>query len=337
MKLVSYKRKDENRFGIWINEKVYDVAEQGKKVGDLPSTMKEFLWNSEEKLPLLKKLQDEINQNPTGFESVPNPELVSPVPEPTSCRDAYAFRQHVETMRKNRGVEMAPEFDQFPIFYFTNHNATMGPGEVLVETDHFERLDFELEVAAVVGKKGINIPAEKADDYIIGFMIMNDLSARRLQMEEMKLSLGPAKGKDFSNTFGPYLVTKDELQNKIKPTAEGNHYSLQMKAYHNGKQVSDGNMDSMTWTFAQILERVSYGVEVYPGDVIGSGTVGTGCYAELNSTGSRLAKEQNKEFTPTWIEDGDSIDLEIEGLGLLKNTIKRKSENYSILAKKKNV
>jgi fumarylacetoacetate (FAA) hydrolase len=138
--------------------------------------------------------------------------LLAPVPFPTSCRDGYAFRQHVAAARRNRKVDMIAEFDQYPIFYFTNHHSIQGPGDIHCMPDHFEKLDFELEAAIVICKSGRNIPAEEADQYIGGLMIMNDMSARRLQMEEMLLNLGPAKGKDFSTVIGPCLVTLDELE-----------------------------------------------------------------------------------------------------------------------------
>ncbi len=335
MKLISYILKDEKRLGLWVNDKAYDVATQGKKVSTFPSTMKDFLWESEKHLSNLQKLHREIEGNAKQFESVPNPVLTAPVPHPTSCRDGYAFRQHVETMRKNRGAEMAKEFDQFPIFYYTNHNAIIGPGDMVAEEDHFNKLDLELEVAIVIGKQGKNIPANKADEYILGYTIMNDFSARTLQTEEMVLSLGPAKGKDFSTALGPWLVTKDELESKKISTPEGDKYNLRMTAIHNGKQISDGNMKDMNWTFAQIIERISYGTDIFPGDVIGSGTVGTGCYAELNSTGTRLAKESGKEFVPTWLMPGDTIELEVEGLGRLSNKVLKRPGTFSILAKKK--
>ena len=351
MKLVSYFLKNEKvhlhsdtfstqatSLGLLVKDKVYDVVTSGQKFGlKTPYFMEDFLFSSENYLPVLQKLQDEIMKDPKDFESISEPKLASPVPSPTSCRDGYAFRQHVETMRRNRGLEMAPEFDQFPIFYFTNHNAIVGPGNVICETDHFQNLDFELELACVIGRQGKNISASKADDYVIGYTIMNDFSARILQNEEMKLNLGPAKGKDFATAIGPWLVTKDELESKKISTPDGNQYDLQMKAYHNGKQISDGNSNSMNWTFAQIIERISYGAEIFPGDIIGSGTVGTGCYAELNSTAARIAKEKNETSTSVWLQDGDTIDLEIDGLGVLKNKIIKQPESYSILAKKKNV
>ena len=262
--------------------------------------------------------------------------MISPVPHPTSCRDGYAFRQHVEAARRNRGVEMIPEFDQYPIFYFTNHNAVFGPGDIMVEDDHLKSLDFELEAAIVISKRGKNIPAEKADEYIAGYMVMNDFSARVLQMEEMKLNLGPAKGKDFATSFGPWLVTPDELEKYKVVSPSGNKYDLPMQAVHNGKIVSQGNMKDMNWTFAELIERASYGVELFPGDIIGSGTVGTGCYLELNGTWALEAKAKGESFSPVWLRNGDTIELEITGLGKLTNKIVKSQESNSILAKKKN-
>jgi fumarylacetoacetate (FAA) hydrolase len=237
--------------------------------------------------------------------------LASPIPRPPSMRDGYAFRQHVETARRNRGLPMIPEFDQFPVFYFTNHHGVVGPGPVRVLPLHLERLDFELEAAIVIGKRGRNLKAQDADAHVFGMMIMNDLSARVLQMEEMKLSLGPAKGKDFATALGPVLVTLDELDARTTKTPNGNVYDLRMRCWVNGTQVSDGNVNQMNWTFAQILERASYGVDLYPGDVIGSGTVGTGCFLELN--GSKITNDQ-------WLQLGDVCVLEIDQLGRLENT-----------------
>jgi|SRR5690554_3062483 len=338
MRLVSYLRKEKDRIGIVVNNKIYDLSKAAASIDiELPGRMRKFLKNWEANSALARQVADAIKLGKVKEDfSVNEPKLLAPVPKPTSCRDGYAFRQHVATARRNRGVEMIPEFDQFPVFYFTNHNAVFGEGDVYVEKDHLDKLDFELECAVVIGKKGINIPAEIADDYIAGYMIMNDLSARTLQMEEMKLNLGPAKGKDFATTIGPYLVTPDELEPYLIDTPYGKKYNLSMKAYHNGKQVSSGNLKDMDWTFAQIIERASYGVELLPGDVIGSGTVGTGCYLELNGTGMLEAKQKGESYSPVWLNDGDIIELEIDGLGKLSNRIVKKEEEYSILSKKKN-
>ena len=338
MKLVSYTFNVADNLGIFYNGKIYNVNIAGRQLGfDLPKRMKNFLRAGERTIRLTRQVnaaitRGEIKSEVTGD----NLRLLAPVSQPSSCRDAYAFRQHVETARKNRGVPMIPEFDQFPVFYFTNHNAIVGEGDIFLESDHFLKLDFELEVAIVIGKRGKNIPVKEADSHIAGYMIMNDISARTLQMEEMKLNLGPAKGKDFATAIGPWLVTPDELEQYKIESDSGNKYDLRMTAKHNGKLISDGNMKDMNWTFAEIIERASYGVELLPGDVIGSGTVGTGCYLELNGTREIEAKEKGKKFTPVWIKEGDTMELEITGLGVLKNTFRKQEEKYSILSKKKN-
>ena len=339
MKFVSYNKNGSDRVGLLINNKIYDLEKCSAEIhNQLPAAMAEFLKGEDEFMNVASELQREIEDG-TEFDSLDADavKLLAPVPHPTSCRDGYAFRQHVATARRNRGVDMIPEFDQFPIFYLTNHNAVFGEGDIVLEKDHFEKLDFELEAAIVIGKKGKNISAKDANEYIAGYMVMNDLSARRLQMEEMKLNLGPAKGKDFATTIGPWLVTPDELEDFKIETDSGNKYNLKMKAYHNGNHISEGNMKDMNWTFAEIIERASYGVELMPGDVIGSGTVGTGCYLELNGTWAIEAKEKKEEFTPIWIQPGDTMELEIEGLGRLKNTMVLSENDYSILTKKKNV
>ncbi|HEY1956803.1 MAG TPA: fumarylacetoacetate hydrolase family protein [Polyangiaceae bacterium] len=238
--------------------------------------------------------------------------LSAPIPRPPSMRDGYAFRQHVETARRNRGLDMIPEFDQFPIFYFTNHAAVTGPGDVHVRPRHTERLDFELEAAIVVGREARDVTAKEADDLVFGLTIMNDWSARALQMEEMKLNLGPAKGKDFATSLGPWLVTVDELRDRTQPSPGGNRFDLAMRARVNGKELSRGNVKDMTWTFAQILERASYGVTLHPGDVVGSGTCGTGCLLELN--GSKITDN-------LWLKPGDVVELEIDRLGVLSNKV----------------
>ncbi|MBU2652531.1 MAG: fumarylacetoacetate hydrolase family protein [Bacteroidetes bacterium] len=337
MKLVSFRTADDNeRLGLYHNENVYDLHDGAKALGlSLPPTMNGFLWQGDKAMDLARKVQEAAAADKIKALDSKNLTMLPPVPHPASCRDAYAFRQHVATARRNRGVAMIPEFDQFPIFYFTNHNAIIGAGDLLVEADHLHKLDFELEVAAVIGRKGRNVQSKDADAYIAGYTIMNDFSARVLQMEEMKLNLGPAKGKDFATAIGPWLVTVDELADRRIKTEFGDKYDLRMTACHNDNHISDGNMKDMNWTFAEIIERCAYGADIFPGDVIGSGTVGTGCYLELNGSWSLEAKERREEFTPVWLEDGDTIELGIEGLGSLRNRIVRNKQDYSILAKKK--
>ena len=254
--------------------------------------------------------------------------LLAPIPRPNSLRDAYAFRQHVETSRRNRGLEMIKEFDDFPVFYFSNHNAIFGPSDdIQCMPSHFEKLDYELEIAILIGKEGMSIKAEKAKEYIAGFMIMNDMSSRGLQMKEMKLNLGPAKGKDFASVLGPYLVTPDELsENIINEDDNGCNYDLQMTCSLNGKLLSKGNLKDMAWSFEKIIERVSYGATIYPGDIIGSGTVGTGCLLEINGTN----KLKSSDFTEVWLKENDVVEMEIEKLGKITNKIISNKSNYKI-------
>jgi fumarylacetoacetate (FAA) hydrolase len=337
MKLVSYIDQDTEQLGIWHDGKIYNLARNASRFAlTIPDTMEMFLLDGEESMSDSKSLLGEIidGNNKITPSLATSDTLLAPVPHPSSCRDGYAFRQHVEAARRNRKVEMIKEFDQYPVFYFTNHHSITGPGEIFCMPDHFQKLDFELEAAIVIGKHGKNIRASEADEYIAGYMIMNDLSARTLQMEEMLLNLGPAKGKDFCTVIGPWLVTPDELeQYKVapKPNHIGNNYNLKMTCKVNGIQVSEGNMADMDWTFAEIIERASYGVDLLPGDVIGSGTVGTGCFLELNGTGLL----NNPNYQPQWLQPGDVVEMEITGLGMLKNTISKAETDYSILALKK--
>ncbi len=334
MKLVTYLKEERDQLAILVNGKLYDTDTLHS---DLPVSMAMFLNYWDDVLPLAIAAERRIKEG--SGRDVPSMDLndayiLAPVPHPTSCRDGYAFRQHVAAARRNRKVDMIPEFDQYPIFYFTNHNSIQGPGEVYCMPDHFEKLDFELEAAIVINRPGRNIKAEEADNYIAGLMIMNDLSARRLQMEEMLLNLGPAKGKDFATAIGPMLVTLDELEEYEIPCKAGHTgkaWNLNMSCRVNGKQVSSGNLGDMDWTFAEIIERVSYGANVFAGDVIGSGTVGTGCFLELNGTG----KLEDPNYKEQWLQDGDVVEMEIDQLGTLSNTIVKEESDMSILALKK--
>ena len=336
MKLVTYLNEGHDQLALLIDGNLYPTDALHP---DLPVSMAMFLNYWEEIMPLTKAVEQRIKEGlGRNIMTIPyaDAELLAPVPHPTSCRDGYAFRQHVAAARRNRKVDMIPEFDQYPIFYFTNHNSIQGPGEIVCMPDHFEKLDFELEAAIVICKPGRNIPAAEADEYIGGLMIMNDISARKLQMEEMLLNLGPAKGKDFSTVIGPMLVTLDELEQHEVPCKEnhtGKAWNLDMKCWVNGVQVSRGNVSDMDWTFAEIIERCSYGVQLMPGDIIGSGTVGTGCFLELNGTG----KLNDPNYTEQWLQEGDLVEMEIDGLGKLSNTIVRDESDFSILALKKSI
>lgn len=230
-----------------------------------------------------------------------------------SLRDFYAFEQHVKTANENRGRDVPSAWYEIPVFYFSNHHAIFGPEDTIPYPKKSNALDYELEVACVIGKGGKNIKAEDAEEHIFGYMIYNDWSARDIQKQEMSVGLGPAKGKDFAQSFGPYLVTPDELADRR--TGRTGVYDLEMIARVNGEERSRGNWKDLYWSFGQMIERASDGVMLMPGDVIGSGTVGTGCLLEVT-------KGQGP-----WLEAGDTVELEIERLGTLRNVIGDKGDD----------
>lgn len=231
-------------------------------------------------------------------------QLSAPLPVPSSFRDFYAFEQHVQTARARRGLEMIEEWYQLPVFYFSNHQAISGPQEEVQFPINSKKWDFELEVGIVIGKEGRNIPRHEAFNHVFGLTILNDWSARDLQTKEMKVGLGPAKGKDFATSIGPYICTKEEWLEHV----DGEHIDLEMEAYLNGKQVSSGNLKDLYWTIPQVIEHASRDCVLYPGDLIGTGTVGTGCLLEQDQ--------------PQWLQSGDVVQLKIETLGVLENRIK---------------
>ena len=214
-------------------------------------------------------------------------ELRPPVLHPPSVRDFYAFEQHVKTARANRGLDVPPEWYEIPVFYFSNPAAIFGPEDEIPYPPGTNELDYELEVAAIIG----------VDGAIGGFTVMNDWSARDLQRKEMKVGLGPAKGKDFATSLGPIVVTPDEFDG-----SEG-----EMVARVNGEERSHGNLRDLNWPWERLLEQAARNTHLVPGDVIGSGTVGTGCILELGDG--------------RWLRPGDEVELEVEGLGVLRNRI----------------
>jgi len=242
---------------------------------------------------------------PLPIESVQR--WLPPVIDPRTFRDFYAFEQHVKTCRANRGLAMVPEWYKAPVFYFSNPTTLRGHNEPVCRPRSTRALDFELEVAAVIGQAVENAEGAEAESAIFGFTVLNDLSARDLQAEEMKCGLGPAKGKDFATVIGPGLVTIDEL---VKRRIAPGRYDLAMCARKNGREISRGNMRDMYFDFTQLICHASRDAALFPGDLIGSGTVGTGCILELRP-----------ENTSGWLEPGDVIELEIEHIGVLRTPI----------------
>jgi fumarylacetoacetate (FAA) hydrolase len=214
-------------------------------------------------------------------------ELLPPVLKPPSVRDFYAFEQHVKTARAGRGLEVPEEWYRIPVFYFSNPNAIYGPEAEIPYPEGSKQLDYELEVAAVIG----------ADGAIGGFTVMNDWSARDLQREEMKVGLGPAKGKDFATSLGPIVVTPDEFDGS----------EATMVARVNGDERSRGNLADMHHSWEAIVAQAARNTELCSGEILGSGTVGTGCILEHGDG--------------RWLQPGEVVELEVEGIGVLRNRI----------------
>jgi fumarylacetoacetate (FAA) hydrolase len=222
-----------------------------------------------------------------GEHEVGDVRLRAPVPHPPSVRDFYAFERHVATARAQRGLEMAPEWYRIPVFYFSNPAAVLGPADAVRFPPESSAWDYELEAAVVVG----------GDGAIAGFTVLNDWSARDLQKMEMAVGLGPAKGKDFATSIGPVLVTPDELGD----------LQLEMVARVNGEERSRGNLADMHWPWDELVAHAGRNTRLQAGDVLGSGTVGTGCILEHGDG--------------RWLQSGDVVELEIEGIGVLRNTV----------------
>lgn len=229
-----------------------------------------------------------------------NVKLRTPIPRPPSVRDFYAFEAHVKKGFEKRGEPMPKEWYEIPVYYRSGNHNIIGSDEDVLWPRFTEKFDYELELAAVIGKRGTNITAWKAGAYIAGYMVMNDFSARDIQRKEMKVRLGPAKGKDWCTALGPVLVTADEV---------GDPYHLTMTARVNGEEWSRGNSGTIHWKFEQMIEFLTMDDTVFPGDVIGSGTVGTGCGLELDR----------------WVKPGDVMELEIEKIGVLRNRVVKRS------------
>lgn len=303
MKFITFQKPSGEIVGGWLHDNMYAIDMHETSKGRLPLQLLELIENYEN----YKDVVDSISTIlPTeGVYPIETITLKAPLQRPSSVRDFYAFLDHVRTARGRRGLDVVPEWYEIPVFYFSNHLAIKGPEQEIEKPSATERLDYELEVACIIGKAGKNIKAKDAHDYIFGFCIMNDWSARDLQAQEVKVGLGPAKGKDFATSLGPWIVTKDELES----FRDGENYHLEMTATVNNKLLSKGNFKDIYYSFGEMIERASLGVNLFPGDVIGSGTVGTGCLLELGQEVHR------------WLEPGDVVELQVTGLGTLKNTI----------------
>lgn len=238
-------------------------------------------------------------QQPIGMADV---RLLPPVPRPPSIRDFMAFEEHVVTASAAIGLTVDPLWYEQPVFYFSNPAALLGAHDPVGISPGSAAFDYELEVAAVIGREGADLDPREAADHIAGYVLFCDWSARDLQGAEMRLNLGPAKGKDSASTCGPWMLTPDELD----PAAT-------MTATVNGRPYSTGRLDGLYWTFGEMIAYASRGTRVLPGDLVGSGTVGTGCILELSRVHGAQAYP--------WLAAGDRVHLEVDGLGSIDTVV----------------
>ena len=301
MRFVTYRHldSDHDRSGVLTHFGVIHGLPQGMQLQDLLGDDGDRLHSAGE-----RGLRE-----PSEVIALDAVRLRAPLPRPATVRDFYAFEQHVRTARQRRGLDMDPDWYQLPVFYFSNPYATCGHDDDVAVPPGCEELDYELEVAAVVGMGGADLDPATAERHIAGYTIMNDWSARDVQRREMKLSMGPVKGKDFATSLGPMLVTPDELE----PLRKDRAFDLAMTARVNGVEYSRASLADIFWSFGEMLAYASRGTRVEPGDVIGSGTCGTGCILELSLV-------HGGEQYP-WLRPGDLVELEVEKLGVLRNRI----------------
>ena len=269
------------------------------------STMLEFLEGGASAMAAAQRAFDYVvtigatNQGPSGetvLYRTGEVTIIAPLPNPSSLRDFIAFENHIAATSKKRGQPIPPEWYKFPVYYKGNHRTIIGPDQDLPWPLETTKLDYELELACVIGRSGRDIPEREAQDYIAGYTIMNDFSARDIQFQEMACRLGPAKGKDFATALGPCLLTPDEIADLG---------ALTMIARVNGEEWSRGRFGTIHWSFPQMIAHVSRGETIYPGDVFGSGTVGGGCGLEMDR----------------YLKPGDIVELEIQPIGILQTKV----------------
>jgi len=330
MKLVSYRIStvigEFVRIGVWVENWIVDLnlayvkylSERGNTgrpyevaAGLIPPDMVEFFKGGKLAKETAEETTEFVYERLNRGESIVGPKgekviylkddvkLLAPVPRPNSIRDTMSFEGHMKDLGRKVGKPVPDLWYQIPVYYKGNPCSVIGPDEPIVWPAYTEKLDYELEFGIYIGKQGKNIRADEANEYIAGYTIFNDVSARDILQKELSLFLGPAKGKDLDcgNVMGPCLVTPDELDTG----------SLKMAAKVNGEVWSQGDTSDMYWSFPKIIEYISASETLYPGDFIGSGTVAKGCGHELDR----------------WIQPGDIIELEVEGIGILRNKIVR--------------
>lgn len=300
MRWVMARHEGADRVGLVENDQIHLLPSTGSLV--------DLLGDDGEKL---QTAAAQARTDPFDVLDFAGADLGPPI-RPPQLRDFLTFIDHLRNIYKMTGTEISGTWEHIPAFYFSNSTGVLGPYDPVPVSPGCEQFDYELEIAAVIGKDGTNLPVEDADSHIAGFMILNDWSARDLQLREMDLGLGPSKSKDGYNTLGPMFVTKDELE----PHRQGNSYHLEMKGYVNDELVSHGFMDQMDWSWAEVISYASRGTTLRTGEVIGSGTVPTGCLLEHFA----IAIAEGGEFRG-WLEPGDVVTFEVQGLGTTRQTV----------------
>ena len=308
MKWVTVRINGIEQAGLVIDEQVHLLGEG--------TSLLNLLGDDGENLEQAGEL---ARSNPVGIVDLAGADLAPPV-RPTQIRDTLLFLQHMRNCRP--GQDLEDEWYQIPAFYFSNTTAAVGPNDPVAILPGSQWFDFELEIAAIVGKEGANIRPENGDDHIAGFMIFNDWSARDLQQKEGVLRIGQAKGKDGANTFGPMFVTKDELE----PYSAGNSYHIKAQAYLNGDLIGEGYLDEMNWSFGEVVAFASRGTKVLPGEAICSGTVPTCCLVEHFV----MSMHDDTKVFPGWLKPGDRVRFDVEVLGSTSQTVRQSSPVYPL-------
>ncbi|MPZ24653.1 MAG: fumarylacetoacetate hydrolase family protein [Dehalococcoidia bacterium] len=298
MRLLTYDRGDGARAGVLADGRIVDITDllgSNETIRDIAHLLR---------LPgePLERVRQRVGEVEPGL-SLDDVRLRQPLLQPPTIRDFFAFEEHVKNGRARRGLEVPEAWYRIPVFYFTNPLALSGPEDEISFPAACEWRDYELEIAAVVGREGRNVAADDAMSYIAGFTILNDWSARDIQRDESSVGLGPSKGKDFASSMGPWVVTTDELA----PLIKDGRLTGRMTARVNGETWSDNTGAGMNYSFKDLVAHASRDSRIVPGDVIGSGTVGRGCILEQPDR--------------RWLDPGDTVEMEIEGIGTLRNKV----------------
>lgn len=308
MKLATVRYQDKIQAGVVREDKFYAFTALNNS---LPNDMLSFIEGYEEYKSIVE--QSIISPAPTC--NVDEAILLAPLTNPKTIRDFVGFEEHAKNASNHfGGAAIGIDIEKTlmiwrkaPAFYFSNTNAVVGSDEAVVMHPHSQMFDFEFEIGCIIGKRGRDISKENAMDYIFGYTVFNDWSARDIQMQEIMLGVGAPLSKGYANGFGPVIVTRDEWEQYLMPE-DSERYNVKTTLRLNGKVLRENNLNTIYYTFADMIAWASKDTDIVPGDVFGSGTIGGGCLAE-----------QPPEVP--WLKAGDVIEMEVEGLGTLKNTI----------------